>query len=330
MLLLLALCFGGGAAKAHEVRPAYLEIEEKGPGRYQILWTQPVVGDRALRLVPHLSSGWLERRPAFLAANSDQLTRQWNIVDTRHPLQNLRISVEGLELSITDVLVRVSRRDGSDFTTILRPLSADAVIDFKSTPHLKLPAYFTLGFNHILGGIDHLCFVFGLLLLLGVNYRLIKAITAFTVAHSITLAASALGFVQVPPKPVEALIALSILFLAVEIARPENTRGGIAQRSPWLVAFTFGLLHGLAFAGALAETGLPQDAIPQALLLFNLGVEAGQIAFVLVAVAVGKVVWLIFHRAGETDFLKARIAAQYALGSFAAYWLIERAMLVFV
>lgn len=338
---LMSLCFRAlmawiiliPPAKAHEVRPAYLEIREQSTGHYAILWKQPALGDMALRLVPHMSNGWIDRPANVVAIDPRHLTKHWT-VDIPHPgkkdiLGGVAINVEGLDNSITDVLVRVSRADGATFETILRPDAPTAKIAFAATGGLPVPAYFRLGVEHILTGFDHLSFVFGLLLLIGLRWRLLKAITAFTIAHSLTLAASAFGLVQAPAATIEALVALSILFLAVELVRKHRGEDGVTQRHPWVVAFVFGLLHGFAFAGALRETGLPRDAIPQALLLFNLGVEAGQILFVSAAAAVIFVLRGVARHLPPAASQWGAIAPRYALGTFAAFWLIERTTLIF-
>jgi hypothetical protein len=182
----------------------------------------------------------------------------------------------------------------------------------------------TLGIGHILTGFDHLMFVLGLLLLIGPNWRLVKAVTAFTVAHSLTLALAALGFVHFPSAIIEALVALSIVFVACELVplpgRPET----LTHRHPWLIAFTFGLLHGLAFAGALAEVGLPKGAEVAALFLFNVGVEIGQLTFIAVAIgAIWALRWMRKRLPVITPAF-ARVAPAYVIGSCAAFWLIER------
>jgi hydrogenase/urease accessory protein HupE len=329
LLLTLAALFAT-PANAHEVRPAYLQIDEASPGRFAIYWKQPAMGELALRLVPHLSNGWIDGAPASLSTDPGYLAQHWSVIASDKALGGAQVSVDGLADSITDVLVRVSLADGRSWTTILRPSAPSATIGFAHVGGLALPAYFTLGVEHILTGIDHLCFVLGLLLMIGLRWSLLKAITAFTVAHSLTLAASALGYVHVPPAPVEALVALSILFLAVELVRQTRGANGLAQRAPWIVAFAFGLLHGLAFAGALAEIGLPPKAIPQALLLFNLGVEAGQLLFVGAAALVYLLANRLVASAARPLSAVARAVPQYALGSFAAFWLIQRTALIFV
>lgn len=322
-LLLLATA---PLAHAHEVRPAYLQIRQTGPDLYQVTWKQPVMGELALRLVPHLSNGWLDARPSDEVVTPAFLIRSWTVrARPAETLEGRDLAIEGLERSITDVLVRADLADGRTFETILKPDHPGARIVFPHTGGLAVPAYFQLGVEHILTGIDHLMFVLGLLLLVGVRWRLVKAITAFTAAHSITLGASAVGLVRAPSAVIEALVALSIVFVAAELVNAARGRIGLTARHPWLIAFTFGLLHGFAFAGALAEVGLPQNAIPLALLLFNLGVEAGQLLFVGAAIlAILALRPLIRRLPADCARLAPRLAP-YAIGSFAAFWFLQRA-----
>jgi hypothetical protein len=327
LLAVFSLAIAGGAC-AHEVRPAYLQVDETTPGHYAVSWKQPVVGELALHLVPHLSSGWLEERPTSTYANAFYLIKTWQVA-SRTPLAGQTLTVDGLDRSITDVLVRASVRDQKPYQAILRPDNPGLVFAFSGATGLALLAYLSLGIEHILTGPDHLCFVLGLMLLVGLRWRLIKAITAFTVAHSITLASAALGLVHFPSAVIEALVAMSILFLASELVRARQGEASLTVRYPWLIAFTFGLLHGLAFAGALADVGLPPNAIPQALFLFNVGVELGQLLFIgaaaLVMVALAS---LARQLPGWWDSLRGEIPP-YAIGAFAAFWFIERLATVF-
>jgi hydrogenase/urease accessory protein HupE len=331
LLLVLAvlLAFGtGGRAFAHEVRPAYLEITELAPGDYTILWKQPVVGELAISLTPKLSNGWLDAPPSDVETTPYYRIKTWRIrTKEAAPLEGREITVVGLDRTITDALVRVAIRGHDPVQTILRPDQPSMVLKLAPPPGLHIPAYLRLGVEHILTGIDHLSFVLGLILLVGLRWRLIKAITAFTVAHSITLAAAALGLVHVRSALVEALVALSILFLAVEVVRAKRGEGGVTARWPWLIAFAFGLLHGLAFAGALAEVGLPQGAIPLALFLFNVGVEIGQLLFVGV-VALLILAWRrLAPRFAGASWPTA--IPPYAIGAFAAFWFFQRVAAVF-
>jgi hydrogenase/urease accessory protein HupE len=180
--------------------------------------------------------------------------------------------------------------------------------------------YLRLGVEHILLGYDHLLFVLGLMLITANLKMLVKAVTAFTAAHSITLAAAALGFVRVPPKPVEAAIALSIAFVALEIIRAREGKAGLAAKVPWIVAFVFGLLHGFGFAGALSEIGMPEKYISVALLFFNLGVEAGQLLFVAAVIAMAALV-----RIAKVSLPRwAPLVPPYVIGSIAVCWMIQR------
>lgn len=328
LVTFLLIMAGASAAIAHEVRPAYLEINETTQGHYAISWKQPVVGELALHLVPHLSGGWLEQQPSSTYATPFYLIKTWRIA-SRAPLAGQTLAVEGLRRSITDVLVRANVRDQKPFQAILRPDASSLIFAFSGATGLALPAYLSLGIEHILTGPDHLSFVLGLMLLVGLRWRLIKAITAFTVAHSITLASAALGLVHFPSAVIEALVAMSILFLASELIRARQGEDSLTVRYPWLIAFTFGLLHGLAFAGALADVGLPPNAIPQALFLFNVGVELGQLMFIGVAALAMIALTALSHRLPAWwERLRGEIPP-YAIGTFAAFWFIERLATVF-
>ena len=283
-LLLLCIVIGalghGSLARAHESRPAYLEINETASGRYEVLWRTPINAGMPLPVVlkfptdTHNIAG-----PSFKEFSGLLLERR--VVDAgKGSLAGKRIEFVGLQATITDVLVRVQLLDGTHTTTLVHPSHAWVEVAASQGIASVAGAYFMLGIEHILFGTDHLLFVLGLMLMVRDRWMLLKTITAFTVAHSITLAAATLGFVSVPGPPIEAAIALSIVLVAVEIVNARRGVPSLAARWPWLIAFSFGLLHGFGFAGALAEIGLPHHAIPVALLFFNLGVEFGQLAFV--------------------------------------------------
>ncbi|MBX3485486.1 HupE/UreJ family protein [Phenylobacterium sp.] len=330
MRLLAALCLALTAlfaavapAQAHEVRPALVQIRETGPRAYEVVWKRPVVGDMALRLVPHLSGGALEKPAEVEQAAPGYVTRVWRVRDGP-PLMGQTLEIEGLAQSVTDVIVRVTPRDGEASDHVLKPAEPRMVLGSAKPSGVAVPAYLLLGVEHILIGIDHLLFVLGLLLLIGPNWKLVKAVTGFTVAHSLTLALAAFGVIRFPSAAIEALVALSILFVAVELMPARRAAGGLAQRRPWLIAFTFGLLHGMAFAGVLADIGLPAGAAPEALFLFNVGVEIGQLTFiaaVLIVMAAGRRLLAMSHR---TLPRWAALAPAYAIGGLSAYWLIER------
>ncbi|HKR87637.1 MAG TPA: HupE/UreJ family protein [Phenylobacterium sp.] len=318
------------AGQAHEVRPAYLEIHQDAPERFVVTWKQPIMGDVAIRLEPRLSNDWLNRPPAEDFISPAYRIRTWRIAKANpQALAGQTLRVDGLERTITDVLVSVRLVDGRAFDTILKADAPTVRLSLARRAGLAVAAYFRLGVEHILTGVDHLMFVLGLLLLVGIGWRLVKAITAFTVAHSLTLAASAVGLARVPSAVVEALVALSIVFVASELMNARRGQGGITARWPWLIAFAFGLLHGFAFAGALAEVGLPRDAVPAALFLFNVGVEAGQLLFVAGAILTILALRPLRLRLSVRLDRLGQALAPYAIGSFAAFWFIERAAAAF-
>lgn len=309
-------------AQAHDARPAYLEINEIGAGRYDVLWRTPVYAGMRLPVtlrLPETVRNVVEPKQKEL---DDALIERRMIDAGPAGLIGQRIEFVGLQASITDVLVRVSLRDGTQSTTLVRPVQP--WIDVAAAPGATAVAWAFLvhGVEHILGGFDHLLFVFGLLLIVRGGWMLVKTVTAFTVAHSITLALAALGVVHVPGPPVEATIALSILLLAVEIVRQNRGEPGFVARWPWVVAFCFGLLHGFGFAGALAEIGLPKNELPLALFFFNVGVEIGQLVFVGAVLAVRAL--LLRLRPPAFAVHRAPAIASYAVGTLAAFWFFER------
>jgi hypothetical protein len=320
--LLIALAAPAWAL-AHEVRPALIQITETAPGRYDVVWKQPMVGDMTIHMVPHLSSGVIDKAPTSETMSPGFVVRTWS-VSGGPALDGQTVSVEGLPQTVTDVLMRVTTADGKVINDVLRPADPTRKLALAAPTGLRIPAYLRLGIEHILTGADHLMFVLGLLLLVGPNWRLVKAVSAFTVAHSLTLALAALGFVHFPSAIIEALVALSIVFVACELVPVPGRPESLTHRHPWLIAFAFGLLHGLAFAGALAEVGLPRGAEVQALLLFNVGVEIGQLMFVAVALAAIWALRQVRRRLPYDSVAFARIAPAYVIGGFAAFWLIER------
>ncbi|MET0776748.1 MAG: HupE/UreJ family protein [Pseudomonas mandelii] len=320
--LLWVLWFMGLTAMAHESRPAYLELNETAVGRYDVLWRTPVLSGMRLPIALRFAEGVRTVIEPVESELNDSLIERRVIDAGSAGLVGQRIEFIGLQASITDVLVRVSRLDGSLTTVLVHP--SQPWIEIAATPGAfsVAGAFLVHGIQHILGGFDHLLFVFGLLLLVGNGWMLVKTITAFTLAHSITLALAALDAVRLPGPPVEATIALSILLLAVEIARKNRGEVSFTIQWPWVVAFCFGLLHGFGFAGALAEIGLPQRDLPLALFTFNVGVEIGQLMFV--AVVLGLRALLLRCRLPQPALLYARPIASYGLGTLAAFWFFER------
>jgi hydrogenase/urease accessory protein HupE len=306
-------------ALGHEVRPAYLELQQTTAETWSVLWKVPAQGDMRLAIHPRFPAACTPAsEPRAFQANAAYIER--TSIRCKGGLMGRAIAIDGLAATMTDVLVRSVRSDGSVQVARLSP--SEPAFAFEATPaSLQVArAYTLLGVEHILRGVDHLLFVLGLLLLVRNKWLLVKTITAFTVAHSVTLAAATLGWMRVAQMPVEAVIALSILFLASELAKQHRGAPGLMQRYPWIVAFVFGLLHGLGFAGALREVGLPESDIPIALLAFNAGVEAGQLLFVGAVLAVLAALRRIITRLPTwTHAMPA-----YAIGTTAAFWCLER------
>ncbi len=320
-VLLVSLAVAG-ASYAHEVRPAYLEIQETAPGQYDVLWRTPVLAGMRLPVVLKLPDDAKNLEVPTVQQLTDSLVERRRVDAGPEGLAGKRIAFVGLELTITDVLVRVELRDGRKWTSIARPSQPWVEIRAADGSLAVLRAYFAHGLEHILFGYDHLLFVLALILIVPGARVLFFTITAFTLAHSLTLALATLGVVNVPGPPVEASIALSILLLASEIVRSRRGEGGLTARWPWLVAFSFGLLHGFGFASALADIGLPQGDIPLALFAFNVGVECGQLAFVAVVLCVAALARRIRLAARVERY--AMQAAPYAIGTLAAFWFFER------
>ena len=307
-------------AVAHEMRPGYLEIRETSAENYQILWKVPARGanERFGLYLTFADDVEMVGEPVggYRAGSHVQRMR----IRRAGGLTGSAVSIGGLDRTYTDVLLRLERLDGSQLTHRLTPEKPSYLIEANPGPGQVAWTYFVLGVEHILLGIDHLLFVLALLLVVKGWRKLVGTITAFTFAHSITLALASLGFAHVPGPPVEAVIALSIVFVAAEIIRGRQGKSGLTERWPWIVAFIFGLLHGFGFASALREVGLPQTSLPLALLMFNVGVEAGQLMFV----AAMLVVYLAVRRIRVTTPEWAWRIPPYAIGSVAAFWMIER------
>ena len=309
-------------AEAHDARPAYLQIDETTPGRYGVLWRIPVLSGMPLPVALKLPDALRDVREPILQQLSDSLVERRVLEAGDAGIAGARIEFAGLAGTITDVLVRVRLLDGTQSTTLARPSRPWVDIAASSGMVAVLGAYLVHGVGHILLGFDHLLFVFALILIVPSRRVLLVTITAFTLAHSITLALATLGVVHVPGPPVEAVIALSILLVAVEILHVQRGLPSLTAQWPWVVAFSFGLLHGFGFAGALTAVGLPQGEVPLALFAFNAGVELGQLAFIAVVLAA-------LHLARRIDLSPAteRFAlrtASYAIGTLAAFWFCER------
>jgi hypothetical protein len=315
-LLVLLCSLLTAVAEAHEVRPAYLRVQQTDAEQFDLLWRVPARGELRLGIYVRLPGHCEEQEPLAWQEGGTHVER-WK---ARCPggLTGHRIEITGLSSTVIDALARVERLDGTTQVVRLTPADPGFEVSAAETWTEVAMTYATLGVEHILLGIDHLLFVLALLMLVPSMRMLVWTITSFTLAHSLTLAAATLGWVHVPQQPVEAVIALSILFVAMEIVHWRQGHPGITRRWPWLVAFTFGLLHGFGFAGALSEIGLPEHAIPLALLFFNIGVEVGQLLFIGAVIAVSTL--LRFVRWPGWAW---RVPV-YAIGSLAAFWTIER------
>lgn len=305
---------------AHEVRPAYLELRQTSAETYDVLWKVPGAGEnRRLALYVEFAPDCSSMTVPQTSFADNAFTERWS-VKRKGGLTGSKIHIEGLTYTMTDVLVRVERLDGSTQVVRLMPSSPSFVVSSAPDRLEVAKTYARLGVEHILSGVDHLLFIMGLLLLVRGGSRLVKTITAFTLAHSITLSLASLGFVYVPPKPVEVVIALSIVFVAREILVRREGAPSFAERQPWVVAFTFGLLHGLGFAGGLTAAGLPAGHIPLALLFFSCGVEIGHFSFV--GAVLGTIA--ILKRLDLKSPTWAQPVPPYAIGTMAMFWVIQR------
>lgn len=322
-LACLMLVLAADTAAAHELRPGMLELRETQPGTYRLLWKRPAGGEVDIRIAPVLPAAC-----RFAALGSSQLTPGALVVrgtlTCDGGLRGRTIVIAGLESTLTDVLVRVDHADGWQETHLVKPMDPAVTLGEQTSAWQRSGAYLRLGVEHILLGADHLLFVLGLLLIVRERWMLVKTVTAFTVAHSVTLAAATLGYASAPLLPLNAVIALSILFLGPEVMRAQRGQTSFTIRHPWVVAFGFGLLHGFGFASGLAAMGLPPTEIPLALLVFNLGVEAGQLAFVLLVISVERA-----FRVLQVEWPRCMSALPaYAVGSLGAYWTIQRTLIV--
>ena len=314
-----------GQALAHESQPGLLELRQLGPERYEVIWRAPIYYGKPHPARLELPADWRTVGEPSLRQLADSALHRRVVDVPAGSIDGNVIHFRGLEATITDVFVRISRLDGSETTQVVRPTQPRATLRGERPWYVSSGEYLVLGFNHILMGIDHLLFVLGLLIIVRGRSMLIKTITAFTVAHSLTLAIATLGYADLPGPPLNAAIALSILFLGPEIVRVWRGQTSFTIRHPWVVAFGFGLLHGFGFASGLTTTGMPRAEIPLALLMFNIGVEIGQLAFVFLM--------LLAHRALKVlEFRWPRwvdYAPGYAIGSLGAFWTIQRTAMMF-
>ena len=323
--VLLVLLAGLPAARAHESRPAYLEIKETAPGQYTVLWRTPVLAGVRLPLVLTLPENVTNVKPPVVQELTDSLVERRWIDAGPNGLAGKRVEIRGLQFTITDALVRVELLDGRTVQTIVRPSRPWVEIAATQAWWEVMGTYVVEGVRHILFGADHLLFVLGLLLIVADRWMLLKTVTAFTLAHSLTLAIATLGYANLPLLPLNAAIALSILFLGPEIVRARHGETSFTIRHPWVVAFAFGLLHGFGFATALTEAGLPRSDLPLALVSFNVGVELGQLGFVALILALERSFRVLAVR--WPHWVEA--LPGYAVGSLGAFWTIQRAVVLF-
>jgi hypothetical protein len=323
--LLLAVLFAVPTAWAHEVRPAYLELKEMAPGQFSVLWRTPVLAGMRLPIVLKLPDDVKNLKDPTVQELADSLLERRWIDAGPNGLAGKRIEFLGLQLTITDVLVRIEMLDGRKWTAIVRPSQPWVEMAASQTVLGVTGTYIVEGIRHILFGPDHLLFVLGLLLIVKNGWMLLKTVTAFTVAHSITLAIATFGYAEVPALPLNAAIALSILFLGPEIVRSWRGETSFTLRYPWVVAFAFGLLHGFGFASALTSAGLPRQELPLALVSFNVGVELGQLGFIALILALEH-----SFRVLEVRWPRwAQALPGYTVGSLGAYWTVRRLVLLF-
>lgn len=318
-LLLLAL-----PVSSDIFRPAYLQLKQTSTDSFEVMWK-----------VPALNAGKTFRVRAVFPPDTQEITLRRTILTAGAPVQRwtMRIpgGLDGKAIEFTDlvrvgldVLVRVERLDGTEQLERISPLNPSFTLRPSPGPLEVVTTYTVLGAEHILVGFDHLLFVLALVMIVSGTRSLLITITAFTVAHSITLALATLSVVRFPGPPVEAIIALSIVFVASEILHLHHGRAGLAARKPWLIAFGFGLLHGLGFASALTEVGLPQNSIPLALLFFNVGVELGQLLFIAGVLTTAALLSRLLR--GHLQPIWTTFAPAYLIGGIASFWVVERTL----
>ena len=335
--LIFFLVLFSSSAFAHEVRPAYLESRQTTPDTYDMLWKVPGQGENLrLGLYVELPAGCTNVTEPRVSMVNNAYSERWT-VKCPGGLNGGTIRIAGLTATMTDVLVRMEGLGGTTQITRLTPSAPSFMVEAAPSALEVARTYLVLGVEHILLGIDHLLFILALLILVKGTRRLIATVTAFTLAHSLTLAGATLGFVHVPGPPVEAAIALSIVFVAAEIIRLHDARceirdisnpgsriPSLTARAPWIIALAFGLLHGFGFASALSEVGLPQAHIPLALLFFNVGVEIGQLLFIASVFSIIALARQVTRRIGMSQPVWAWRVPPYAIGSAAAFWIIQR------
>jgi hydrogenase/urease accessory protein HupE len=323
VLGVLALGASSGAS-AHPLAPSVLSFEQRLDGNVTMRWRAPAKRPTGLSLKPWIPEACTQLTRSERHKTKDE-TAVITTVDLRCEPPNMVgavIRVDGLSLSSINVVVRIVRPDGDVYHTILNARTPQFTITAQEDQPHSFFEYLALGVEHLLTGWDHLTFVLGLLILFGWHRRLIAAVTAFTVGHSLTLALSVLGIVSLPTALVEALIAMTIVVLALEIHSGQH---GPVWKHPWTLPGALGLLHGLGFASVLFDAGLPTDEIPLALLGFNLGLEVGQLG----VIAAAGLTFAVVRRVLPPSWQGNRTVPAYVIGSLAAFWVIERTFAAF-
>ncbi len=324
LLAFMVVALGSATlSHGHALQPGYLELRLIDTGLYEVVWKTPAIGKRPMAITAKLPQNCDPRTPGQPVWDGGAYITRWT-ANCPGGLEGGVIHIEGLDKTSTDVLVRFDFADGVNEAYRLTPGDPSFTVPSKPNSLEVAQTYLLLGVDHILLGIDHLAFVLALLLLVKGIRRIIVTITAFTLAHSLTLAGATLGFVNMLIPPIEAVIALSIVFVASEIIHARRGNPGLTVKYPWVVAFTFGLLHGFGFAGALSEIGLPHSSIPIALLFFNVGVEIGQLLFIACVFAVIALARHIARRINVPQPAWAWAVPPYAIGGVAAFWVIQR------
>lgn len=318
VLTAVVWCGLAASAAADEIRPGYLELTQTTPTEWRMVWKAPIQGGLAGQTEPSLPDSCRQSEPSHELVNAAMVS-VWTI-SCPDGLEGETVGLTGLDATLSDALIRIAPLGRSVQVQRLTP--DRPVVEVLARPERWQVArtYLQLGVEHIVFGFDHLLFVLSLVLLLRGAWTLAKTVTAFTVAHSLTLVGTTLGWVSLPSAPVESAIALSIVFLAVEIVKSHPGEQRLSERFPWVVAFTFGLLHGFGFASALGEIGMPEGEVPMALFTFNVGVEIGQLMIVAVALAV----LALIRRFAEGLMRPTQLAAAYGVGVIASAWFLER------
>jgi len=311
-------------ACAHESQPGVVDITQLDEQRYQVVWKAPIYYGKPHPAHLVLPDSWQIVAPVTQFATRDaHITTKIITADKSH-FNGATLHFPNLEKTITDVLVRTVLKDGTEFTAIASPTRPQVTLRGERNWYQTSTEFLTLGLHHILLGIDHLLFVLGLMLIVKSNFELFKTITSFTLAHSITLGLATLGYASIPLPPLNASIALSILFLGPEIVKARRGQTSLTIQYPWIVAFAFGLLHGFGFASGLSTTGMPKTELPLALLSFNIGVELGQIGFVVLSLSL---LWAFKVLSVQWPKWVTWLPG-YIVGSLGAYWTIQRTIML--